>query len=450
MSGREKVLGIAALIAFVTVASQGTFLWTRGLHTPITDPDDFRAFYCAGRLTIGGADPYRTEPLRSCEHAAAADFGLTIVPSKFVLPAPLPPYALLAFGPLGALPFPAASTLWFSILITSMVVSIIAIVRLARVAPIVATGAIVLSSSISVGEGQLAPLITAALCVAAWAARAGRPRVVGVGLAVAMLEPHIGLPALLCACIDTRLRSTALAIAAVAVGASLVPGGPLRMLEYVSRVLPAHARSEVDWYAQQFSLTTTLWALGVPRALATAFGAMDYAAMAMLGVFIAIRLCARFADRAFLILVPSAFVALGGSFIHIFQIETSVPLAFLSFSRMTRWRVLLAFAIVGLAIPTQYFINESPLADVFTLPPKIVPYVSKPWNVEALQLAEDTEMEHTGAGRIERPDLHTELLALTPKFPTWIALICVMLACVGEAAGCGHARERNAAHGLRT
>jgi hypothetical protein len=30
---------------------------------------DFRAFYCAARVASQGANPYRTEPLRTCEQA---------------------------------------------------------------------------------------------------------------------------------------------------------------------------------------------------------------------------------------------------------------------------------------------------------------------------------------------------------------------------------------------
>ena len=433
MNARATLLVLTALAAFALIGSQASFLWTRGLHTPITEPDDFRAFYCAAKATIAGADPYLTEPLRTCEHAAAAVFGLTVVPSKFVLPAPLPPYALLALGPFGALPFGIASTLWFVMSIASLGVAIVATTRLARISPAVVAIAILISGAVSIGEGQLAPLIAAALCVAALAARTRRLPLAGIGLAVALLEPHIGIPALLCACVDARLRRTALVVAAIALAASLTPGGPFRILEYATRVLPAHASSEVDWYAQQFSLTTTLWALGASRGLAQALGAIDYLAMTALGIWTALRLRSRFEDDAFLVLVPPAFVTLGGSFIHIFQIETAVPLALVCLGAMPHRRALLVLALVCLAVPTQYVVNESPLADVFNLPVKIHAHASKPWNAEATQLAERTEMDHTGAMRTDRPSAYAETMALIPKVPTWFALVALLVACILEA-----------------
>jgi hypothetical protein len=97
---------------------------------------------------------------------------------------------------------------------------------------------------------------------------------------------------------------------------------------------------------------------------------------------------------------------------------------------MERPRLVLAFALVGLAIPTQYLVNESALSGVFDLPLQIRTQPSKPWTVEATQLAERTEMDHTGAMRTARPDTRTALLATIPKLPTWIALAMLVCVCV--------------------
>lgn len=55
---------------------------------------DFRAFYCAARVTAHGADPYRTEPIRTCERG----IGNTVFFEKnpgVAIPAPLPATRLL-------------------------------------------------------------------------------------------------------------------------------------------------------------------------------------------------------------------------------------------------------------------------------------------------------------------------------------------------------------------
>jgi hypothetical protein len=80
---------------------------------------DFRAFYCAGVALTQGADPYREEPLRSCEIRAGAPAepkGLHAV----ALPAPLPPYALAAYTPFARLPFTVAGALYLALLVAAM------------------------------------------------------------------------------------------------------------------------------------------------------------------------------------------------------------------------------------------------------------------------------------------------------------------------------------------
>ena len=71
---------------------------------------DFRAFYCAGAALDAGADPYRAEPLRSCEVAAWEAFPAGY--PEVAVPAPLPGYALTPFALLARLPYGVAAALW--------------------------------------------------------------------------------------------------------------------------------------------------------------------------------------------------------------------------------------------------------------------------------------------------------------------------------------------------
>src|SRR5579883_636545 len=93
---RSRLLGgavaLAVLLAFClqTRVVSGTGFWM----------GDFRAFYCAARVAAHRADPYLTEPLRSCEVAIGTTPFFRKNPGV-TIPAPLPGYAIAALMPLG-------------------------------------------------------------------------------------------------------------------------------------------------------------------------------------------------------------------------------------------------------------------------------------------------------------------------------------------------------------
>jgi hypothetical protein len=160
-------------------------------------------------------------------------------------------------------------------------------------------------------------------------------------------------------------------------------------------------------------------------------GTLDYVAMFVLGVVVALRLQARYEERAFLVLLPPAFVLLGGSFIHLFQMEIALPLAFLAYAKIERRRALIAFAILGLAIPTQFLVLASPLRTTFYPPASASHRVATPQADDASSYAEITEMNVDAFG--PRPALREALVATLPKLPTWLALAALVAACVREA-----------------
>ena len=161
----------AGVVLCAALTWTASLLWDYGHDGPITNPTDFRAFYCAGAALDRGADPYRVEPLRSCERATLASAGLRMDVRKF-LPAPLPPYALLLFALIARLPYRLATELWFALGIMALLIAILAVQRLSGLRPFVV--AIALFGSLgfaSLVYGQIVPFVVAAIVVAALAAR---------------------------------------------------------------------------------------------------------------------------------------------------------------------------------------------------------------------------------------------------------------------------------------
>jgi hypothetical protein len=426
----------AALCGLVLFGLWVESLVVVGHHTPISDPDDFRAFYCAGRVTLLGGDPYRTEPLRACEHAAAAVFGLHF-PAIIVYPAPLPPYALGFLAPLAAFAFPIASTIWFVLGIAALATGVVITSRISgRSMLLVAIAFTIAGGFVSIDEGQIAPFITAALCLAAQALRATPVRRAGIAwLGLAMLEPHVAIAAVFGALVEKRARIAVAFTLGALLAIDLCSGGPGRTVEYFRQVLPLHAKTEVASLVQQFSLTTTAWSFGAPEPVAQLLGTLDYLAMMALGLWVAARLAERFDDRAFLVFVPPAFVLLGGTFIHLFQMLIALPLAFLALRTMPKRRIIIALAILGLAVPIQYFVRRSSSYDTFYSGLKVsgpAPVVAARSPYE--ELAEDRELVNRDAARVEPPAPHAAFLALVPKIPTWLALLALVAVCTAEAA----------------
>jgi hypothetical protein len=435
-NGRFVMSALAALGILVVFGLFTKSLFVVGHHTPISDPDDFRAFYCAAHVTLLGGDPYRTEPLRACEHAAAAAFSLHF-PTIFVYLAPLPPYALALLTPLGAVAFPIASTVWFVLGIAALATGVVITSRISgRSILLVAIAFTIAGGFVSIDEGQLAPFITLALCLAAQAIRSEPVRRCGIAwVGLAMLEPHVAIAAVLGVLIEKRARRVVACILCVLLAIDLFSGGPGRTAEYFFQVLPLHARLELASLVAQFSLTTMLWSFGASKAVAQLLGTIDYLAMIVLGLWVAARLAARFQDRAFLVFVPPTFVLLGGTYIHLFQVLIALPLAFLALGTMPKRRIVIALAILGLAVPIQYFVRRSASYDTFYPGLKVTGPAPAPLAARSPyeELAEEREIINRDAMQVERPTPSVAFMALVPKIPTWLALLALIVVCTAEA-----------------
>ncbi len=405
----------------------------RGSAGPITTPTDFQAFYCGSAVAGAHADPYRAEPLRTCEAAAALASGFEALPN-LVVPSPLPGYALALLAPLAHLPILLAATIWFVLGFGAVIATIVLVARLTNL-PMQWVGLVVaLSSLASLLLGQPVTLVSAALCAAAYALRCGRPALAAVCAALAMIEPHLGLPAALAMflCIPEARRPLA-ACAAVLAALSLSYIGVARNIEYFTVVLPAHANSEVAFFTGQYGLSALLYRASVPAPLALRLGGISYVAMTALGVWAARRCAVAFGDRAFVPLVPVAFALVGGPFIHIHQTAAAIPAAFLLFAHAPAQRPLLRWALVFLAIPWDAIAQTGGISQALGLfserdSAPALAAVSEGW-----RLPEDAWKARLDAANVPTLRATLELLAL--KLPTWSALAIVVWAASSARRG---------------
>lgn len=311
---------------------------------------DFRSFYCAGSVVLHGGDPYAAAPLAACENEPQP-FSLYHAREGVVLPAPLPGYALLPFVALSLVPFPIAALLWIGVLFGASVVAwrSLAVLIDDELDAVVLAAALPLGA-VSIPFGELVPIAVAAFCACGAALKRNRPGAAVVWAALAMCQPHVGLPVLaaLIGLRRTRWRA-AVAIVVLAVVHAGVVGA--ESLSYFTHVLPQHALAELP-RASQFSVAWIARALGAAPNAALAIGTFTYALALGGGISVAAFLAQRTRCVELLALVPPAFALLGGTFIHLAQMLIALPAVLVMIPHARgRSRALLAAALVLLAIP---------------------------------------------------------------------------------------------------
>jgi hypothetical protein len=312
---------------------------------------DFRAFYCAGSAVVQGADPYRTQPLHSCEQKKT-DGVYAAFARETVLPAPQPPYVLPFFAALALLPFAVASKVWVTLLLFCAAGAIVLCARIANVSYAVSTASLWLSLGVtSIYLGELIPVFVCALAASAYFAQRQQWTAAGCCALATLAEPHLGLA--VCASFALwapRSRMPVLAGILAAAGLSIITAGPSVAIEYVRYVLPLHALSELGSDAQ-LSAAVLAHAAGAPDGAALRAGSVSFVLAAVLGIGIAPVLASTYRDRAFLALTPAAFSLIGGVFLHVTDLAAAVPFALLLFHHSSERRGLAAFALVLLAVP---------------------------------------------------------------------------------------------------
>ncbi|HEY9179711.1 MAG TPA: hypothetical protein VIO32_03265, partial [Candidatus Baltobacteraceae bacterium] len=282
-----------------------------------------------------------------------------------------------------------------------------------------------------------------------------------VAAGVAMILPHVALPAILGAvlCVPA-MRTRAAALAAVLCVLDLFCGRPAVAISYLRDVLPAHARSEIGSTAQ-YGMTWILHGLHASDGAAIAGGELSYAVMTLLGLWAAYVLAARRRDAAYAALIPPAFAVLGGTFMHYTQIMVAIPAALLLWAHSTgRVRTLFAVAFLLLAFPWLWALGQPVLVIVYAPVCGFLAAAVLGWNASwALRTALAAAVltgAVIGAGYYYGPGLPAHVHGLTMhaglaqasweqfvrsqrastgppwwvgKAPTWIGLLVLALSC---------------------
>lgn len=288
----------------------------------------FKAFYCAGVTVREGHDPYRVEPLRTCERR----FESTRFPDGYVEPAPLPGYDLLLFAALSLLPGKLASFVFSLALIVAAAISaqcLSASIRAPSAAILLALAPLTL---LNVAFGEIAPLATLAMCCAAYYASRERWHEAGIATALALVQPNVGFAVVVAMLVFAPQARAAIVVSGCILGAiSLALLGIAGNTEFFLTVLPLMARAELV-ASDQFSSSRLLYALGASPQVALLTAQIFFLITLSFGVLLAGRF-ARAGQRDMLVLLPPAAVTLLGLFLHDLQLLIAVPAALLVASR---------------------------------------------------------------------------------------------------------------------
>lgn len=338
MTARWTRVGLLAIAAAVAIA----FIVT---HPPHRLDRDLNAFYCGAKILSQGGDPYRFRSLYECQ-----THNMPPIAKNVAVPPALPPYALALFIPLAKLPFAQADVVWNLLVAVGVVVVAMVVVDLSGLPPLLVAAclfpAVLLQSFTNSG---LAPIPIALLAGAALALHRQKATLAAVLLGAAAIEPNVTLPPIIVVALMVpwmRLRLAAVAVAGLLL--SLATGVELNR-EYFLTVLPAHASSELGT-AIQYSLSSTLYALGLSERLSLLLGTLQYASFIAIGWWLAKKLGSY--TIAVAVLAPMACAVVGGTFLHLSQIWGFLPFALCVAAWARSWAAWVGAVL--LAVPWQF------------------------------------------------------------------------------------------------
>jgi hypothetical protein len=314
---------------------------------------DTVVWYCAGEAMNEHANPYLVEPLRSCEKRLEPKYSW---PSPWLEPAPLPGYALAVIAVLAHLPFHVFRLLWSYLLIAAIIATAVILAKMARRSTLLVLLCLAMVDGyINLIYGETPPLAVAALVASAALGASQRFTAAAIVGALAMFEPHIGLPACLSMFIWwPRTRVPFLVCGAVLAGISIAAIGVAGNIQYFHTVLPLQAASEIA-ARDQYSLTRVLHILGFPDRLALSAGSVSYVVMTILGVAVARRLAVSIDSPGLVALQPPAMAMLGGLYVHDLLMAAAIPAAVL-LAASARFPLLLrTAALVGIVFPWPHW-----------------------------------------------------------------------------------------------
>ena len=335
------LLGIAALRDFARIGD--ALPWHR-LY-------DFQDFYCAGEAVGLHADPYRYEPLHSCEHRVNQSDAYRRDPNRIV-PAPIPPYDLPAFELAARIGFPAARSIDAIAIVLGLAVAIGGLAAIGIPLELALLALVLPAGYLLLDAGQIVPFALVALVFCGVALAQGRDALAGALAALTLIEPHLGLPVWISVMLLVpRSRAAAVVTGVLMALAGVLVVGPPGAIEYLRRVLPAQAAAEAG-YAYQYSLTYLLVTAGLPRGAALAAGQLSYAALLAVGIWLGSRLATVLQRRELVAYLPAACSVVGGAYVHMVDLAIAVPAALVlaTYSRAAS-RTIATLALCLLAVP---------------------------------------------------------------------------------------------------
>ena len=352
--GRAPLL--VGLFVVVLAVGAARDLSRLGAGFPWRNMDEFADFYCAGSALNERASPYSYEPLRTCEHEV--NVGTSFRGRLFrgnravAVPAPQPAYDFVPFLALARLPADIARVVDALAILAAVAGCVVGLGALG--VPIdLAIAALALSTAfVELNTAQIVPFALLALVACGlWLAR-GRDALAGVAGALTAIEPVAGVPVLAAMLIFVpRARATAVATAVALALIFVGLTGAGGFANYFTRVLPAHASSEL-LFPFQYSLTYALAYFGVTPALARAAGSLCYGALLIAGLLIAPRAAAILGKRELLAFLPALCAVVGGPFLHQEELCFAIPaVTILAVATRGRARALFSIALCALAIP---------------------------------------------------------------------------------------------------
>jgi hypothetical protein len=340
---RAVFAGVSLLLALTAVG-----LAERGN----VEHQSFKAFYCGGVAVRERLDPYRVEPLRSCERRLETER----MPNGYVEPAPLPGYVLAPFALLSVLTPKVAATIFALLLAAASILSALALAPSVGAPSYAVLLALTPLTLLNVAYGEIPPFALLAICACASFLRRERWTAAGVAAALALVQPNVGLPAALAVLLFApRSRIAVVAGGLVLAGISAIALGVAVNVEYLAHVLPLLARAEIV-ASDQYSLSRLLYVLGAPSDAALLAGRIWFGCAAIAGILVAGRLAAKNGRRDLLALLPPAAVTLFGIYLHDIQVLIALPAAMVLASSIQRSeaRFLAAlFAALLIAVWTQ-------------------------------------------------------------------------------------------------
>jgi hypothetical protein len=152
-------------------------------------PDDFVEYWAAGRLCLGGQDPYSPELLLPLERSAGRETDEAVMMWN-------PPWALTAVMPLAALPPRVAQFVWLLVCLGAVGLSADRLWRAYR-GPADrrwvgwAAAFTFMPVYLALHSGQIGPLVLLGVALFVWLERTGRPALAGAATVLLAIKPHL-------------------------------------------------------------------------------------------------------------------------------------------------------------------------------------------------------------------------------------------------------------------